>query len=129
MNETPSVPGPQPLEWKRGLDAVCDRFEAAWQTGQRPRLEDWLAEAPAPLRAPLLRELVLLDARSRRLGGETPLAADYAARFPQLPAAWLQEAFGERIPGQPAADAHSTPAPPEPAAARKTPSAGTCLGD
>jgi hypothetical protein len=26
------------------MDEVCDRFEAAWQAGLRPRIEDYLKE-------------------------------------------------------------------------------------
>lgn len=26
----------------------CDRYEAAWREGGRPRIEDYLAEAPLP---------------------------------------------------------------------------------
>ena len=29
----------------------CDRYEAAWREGRRPRIEDYLAEAPEPERA------------------------------------------------------------------------------
>ena len=32
-------------------DDVCDRFEHAWKTGQRPRIEDYVVEAPARVRA------------------------------------------------------------------------------
>ena len=28
------------------IDAACDRFEAAWKAGRRPRIEDYLGEAP-----------------------------------------------------------------------------------
>src|SRR5437870_3871547 len=47
------------------VDKVCDRFEAAWRTapstGQRPRIEDYLADAPASERAALLRELLRME--------------------------------------------------------------------
>ena len=54
------------------IDALCDRFEAAWKTaaaGEGPRIEDYLDAVPEGERAALLRELVLLDVhyRARRL--------------------------------------------------------------
>jgi hypothetical protein len=35
-----------PLEAARRVDRVCDRFERAWQAGQRPRAEDFLGPSP-----------------------------------------------------------------------------------
>src|SRR5712692_10110628 len=51
------------------MDAVCDRFEAAWKAGQQPRIEDFLDAAPAADRPRLLRELLALELGHRsRLG-------------------------------------------------------------
>jgi serine/threonine protein kinase len=68
----------------RRVDQVCDRFEAAWQTGQRPRLEDYLDEAPEPQRSVLLGELLKVDVAYRRRAGEDPCPDDYRQRFPSL---------------------------------------------
>jgi serine/threonine-protein kinase len=65
-------------------DAACDRFEAAWRAGQRPRIEDHLAAVPEPERPALLRELILLEVDYRRLAGERPRAEEYLERFPVL---------------------------------------------
>ncbi|NUQ62068.1 MAG: serine/threonine protein kinase [Pirellulales bacterium] len=92
------------------FDLLCDRFEAAWQHGQEPRIDDFLAAAgpsadPAAIRE-LLVELVAVDlecrwrpalpqtASSRAAGEETlpcqgplpdrPRLTDYVARHPQL---------------------------------------------
>jgi serine/threonine-protein kinase len=70
------------LEWQ--VDAVCLRFEAAWQAGQRPDLEAYLADAQEPLRSALLRELIALDIEYRRRAGESPSLEDYRDRFPEL---------------------------------------------
>jgi tetratricopeptide (TPR) repeat protein len=83
-------------EWQPELaayvDEVCDRFEAAWQAGRRPRIEDFLAGAPAAAAGVLLRELVLLEVEYRRRAGEGAQTAQYQERFPALPPAWLTEA-------------------------------------
>ncbi len=71
-------------------DQECDRFEAAWKAGPRPRLEDYLAAVPEAERPALLRELLPLEIDYRRLAGEQPAAEEYLARFPDLDRAWLE---------------------------------------
>ena len=44
MSDTHSLPSLSPAE-ARQIDQICDRFEAAWKAGQRPRLEDYLGPA------------------------------------------------------------------------------------
>jgi WD40 repeat protein/serine/threonine protein kinase/tetratricopeptide (TPR) repeat protein len=92
-SEKPTTPETPPLDQKRRVDQLCDRFEAAWKAGERPAIEAYLADVPEPLLLPVLRELVLLEAHYRRLRGERPHPEDYAARFGRLPAAWLEEAL------------------------------------
>jgi len=67
------------------VDAICDRFEAAWASGGQPRIADYLAEASQSAvsvdRATLLIELVMLDLdhrwrRAHREGGGSSSAAD-----------------------------------------------------
>ena len=61
----------------------CDRYEAAWREGRRPRIEDYLAEALEPERAALLlRELLALELELRSNGGERPEPQEYRERFP-----------------------------------------------
>jgi len=84
-----------PVALARRLEKACDRFEAAWHSGGRPRLDDFLADAGDDLYPILLRELVLLDAGYRREAGERPSAADYQKQFPGLAPAWLEEAREE----------------------------------
>jgi serine/threonine-protein kinase len=64
------------------IEQACDRFEAAWRAGLRPRIEDALAVADGPARAALLRELLLIDLSYRLRQGERPVLDDYLARFP-----------------------------------------------
>jgi serine/threonine-protein kinase len=65
------------------IDAICVRFEEAWQQGPRPTLEAYLDDVPEPKRAALLEQLLLLDIHYRKKAGETPTPEDYRHRFPQ----------------------------------------------
>src|SRR5262249_37459478 len=64
-------------------DGVCDAFEKAWQSGQRPRIEECLADVPEPVQAVLLDELLKLELAYRRQSGEKPRLEDYYQRFPK----------------------------------------------
>jgi tetratricopeptide (TPR) repeat protein len=66
----------------RHIDQICDRFEAAWQAGGRPDPADYLGAAAGPVRAALLRQLLLLDWDYRGRSGGEPRAGDYHACFP-----------------------------------------------
>jgi eukaryotic-like serine/threonine-protein kinase len=74
--------GPPPPLTDR-VDQACDRFEAAWMAGARPRIEDYLPEAGGPERESYLRELLILDLAYRRRDGEQPSFAEYASRYPE----------------------------------------------
>ena len=74
-NRSPSLGG--------RVEAVCDRVEAAWKAGGRPRIEDYLGEVPAAERAVLLRALLELELAYRRQNGERPTPEEYQCRFPQ----------------------------------------------
>ena len=54
------------------VDRVCDRFEAAWQGGVRPLIEDFLDEVEDGLQAALLRELLAIELDYRGRLGESP---------------------------------------------------------
>jgi hypothetical protein len=101
------------------VNALCNRFEAAWQAGQRPRIEDALAEAAEAERAALLQELLALEVYYRRQHGDDPRPGDYRDRFPALDPAWLADAIAATPPTVPGGEA---PVLPEPAD-------GRCVGD
>ncbi|MBV8611764.1 MAG: serine/threonine protein kinase, partial [Singulisphaera sp.] len=71
-----------PLTGADRVDRICDRFEAAWQAGGRPRIEAFLSAVPEPDRPALLRELLDLELDLRDVGGERPSVQEYRARFP-----------------------------------------------
>jgi serine/threonine-protein kinase len=72
MNEVSEAPENTPLSAAQWINAVCNRFERAWRAGQRPRVEDYLGDAPEPRRAALLRELVALEIDYRRQAVSIP---------------------------------------------------------
>jgi formylglycine-generating enzyme required for sulfatase activity len=82
----------------RCADQECDRFEAAWKAGQRPRIEVHLAAVPEAERFTLLQELILLEIDYRRLAGEHPESEEYLARFPALDRGWIVGVVSEAAP-------------------------------
>jgi WD40 repeat protein len=83
------------------LERACDRFEAACRAGQRPRIEDYLAEMPEAGRPALLRDLRALE---RAYGGDgaptierptEPAGGETAAMEPARPAIAGYEILGE----------------------------------
>src|SRR5262245_12588790 len=75
-------PADLPLELAHRIDEVCDRFEAGWRAGQRPRLEDYLDVGDTEARRALLRELLAAEVESRLRFGERPAPGEYSDRFP-----------------------------------------------
>jgi serine/threonine protein kinase/WD40 repeat protein len=80
----------------RGLtprsDDAWDRFEAAWDRGERPRIEDYLVGFEAEERRALLAALLDSEIEHRRRRGEHPDPGEYRQRFPEE-AAVIEAAF------------------------------------
>jgi WD40 repeat protein len=92
-SETPHpAAAAEDLSAQQRLDAACVRFEAAWQAGQRPRIEDFLDAVAEAERPALLLELLHLELEYRRRCGEDVGADDYRMRFPRH-AALVEKAF------------------------------------
>jgi serine/threonine-protein kinase len=93
------------------IDRICDRFEAGWKRGERPRIEDALGEIAAPHRGALLRDLVAAEIVARRRRGERPESRTYRDRFPGDSDA-VEAAFGAPTqgpgPSDPAPDAQAS---------------------
>src|SRR5207253_1306084 len=81
----------------RRIDQLCDRFEAAWQAGRRPRLEHYLGKIQAAEQPELLRELLVLELDYRQRSGEQPQSEEYRCRFPPH-AALIETLFKETRP-------------------------------
>jgi serine/threonine-protein kinase len=84
--------GSLPPEVVLRLEQVCTRFQAAWEGGDTPRIEDYLAGWEEPGRSALLRELVRLDVHYRRGRDAALPLQEYQARFPDLDPDWLAAA-------------------------------------
>jgi serine/threonine-protein kinase len=91
-------------------DQECDRFENAWQAGQRPRIEDHLAAVPEAEHPALLHELILLEVDYRRLAGDHPAADEFLARFPALDSAWIGSVLAVTAPSATRFDSLGLPA-------------------
>jgi tetratricopeptide (TPR) repeat protein/serine/threonine protein kinase len=68
---------------RRALEELLDRFEAAWQSGSPPHIEDFLAGS-GPDHGAALWELVHTDLEFRLRAGQPARVEDYLQRFPEL---------------------------------------------
>lgn len=81
------------LVMARLIDARCDAFEQALTNGQSPAIETFLTDVPPESRQALLIGLLGLEIDFRVAQGKQPDAADYAMRFPELPAEQVAAVF------------------------------------
>ena len=131
---TETGPAAEPMTPMRAgrIDATCDRFEALWRGGPRPRIEDFLAEPGADAAGPrLLQELMALELELRNRAGERPDPAEYAARFPGAAAAVeaaFQAARPRPLPEMARADCPGATLPDTPTGPGTAAAAGTVAG-
>jgi serine/threonine protein kinase len=78
--QSPST-GSLSLPLAQRVNEDCDRFEKGWKGGQKPRIEDYLAEVPGLDRGPLFRELLALEIELRGDDGERSTPEEYYLRF------------------------------------------------
>jgi hypothetical protein len=64
-------------------EAFIERFEAAWLSGQRPAIDDYLPEAAEDRQAVLL-ELIHTELECRLNSGEAARVEDYLQRYPEI---------------------------------------------
>ena len=93
MNPRAMLDARLPVTDLQQIDAICDRFEAAWSTGQTPDLESFLSEAPTSAQAHLFGDLLHIELEYRTQRGEQPDAQSYHERFPAFRAI-VAAAFG-----------------------------------
>lgn len=74
---------PIQLERNKQIDAICDRFELAWDTENRPRIEEYLELLPAADRRLLLGELLASELALRGRQQAVCDRGEYADRFPE----------------------------------------------
>jgi hypothetical protein len=77
-----SKPADGTIQWE-SLERILERFEDAWRAGERPALEEYLAQS-GPDRRALLIELVHEDLEYRIGAGEAARVEGYLERFPEL---------------------------------------------
>lgn len=76
------------------VETVRERFEAAWRSGQSPRIEDYIGKAVGADRAALLRALIAAELELSRSTGEQVSVKKYRKRFPDDAEA-ISSAFSE----------------------------------
>jgi serine/threonine protein kinase len=86
-----------PSEQRVRINSICTRFEQAWQAGDRPDVDAWVAAAPDDIRLALVRELVRVDLEQRRLLGEP--AGDYGGLTAAYPAADVRGFVASELAG------------------------------
>jgi serine/threonine-protein kinase len=89
------VPESLPASSARRISEVCERFEAAWRAGRRPRIEDYRDEVPEW--EAMLFALLVLELELRRDAGEHLIAQEFHERFPAH-ARVVHAAFGGSTP-------------------------------
>ena len=82
---------------RKGIDAVCDAFEAEWRGGQKPRIEDYFERLESTARTALLKELLLVEWELLEERGGAFQADEYVTRFPNH-AAMIRRLMSERQP-------------------------------
>ncbi len=87
---------PSATEMKH-IDHAVAQFRAAWDSGTRPRIEDFLADTGDGARAELLMRLLAEELACRIRIGETPAAEEYEQRLP-ADAETVRQAFNRSTP-------------------------------
>jgi|GEM_PF-2823753 len=84
MSKSNGVPDDfENLDVEDQIDVICDRFEAAYQAGETPRIESFLEYVPQALRTSLLFELFGIEIEYRRERDGSLDFSEYAGRFPR----------------------------------------------
>ena len=103
MGDESADQGGQRSELRSGLiDEACSRFETAWQTGQQPRIEDFLpAESPDKSGATqlnLLVQLVGIDLEWRWKTADMPAGRNVASAHPLVAQEAWPDASDSSVP-------------------------------
>jgi serine/threonine protein kinase/formylglycine-generating enzyme required for sulfatase activity len=81
---------PSTVQWRlpleSRLEAMCAQFERSWQDGSQPSIEWYLEQVADKDRAPLLRELLLVELKLRSEAGTRAAPEEYERRFPEFTA-------------------------------------------
>ena len=80
---SPEVRPSSPVSTGARREELVNRFEAAWQRGQRPIVDDYLP-AEGPDREAVLPKILAIDLRYRFRAGEDVRVEEYRQRFAEL---------------------------------------------
>ncbi len=61
---------PLELDIAQQIDSACDQFELAWKSGNKPRIEDFLASADKAYAQEFLRSLLQVEMELLRRDGQ-----------------------------------------------------------
>jgi hypothetical protein len=107
---------------------VLAQFVAAWENGERPRIQDFVSRVEEPQRAELAPRLLSVEIQERKKRGENPTRWDYYPVLPHFRAA-IDRAF---LPPEPHATqqhpAEIIQVSPPAAESRADDSPPACLG-
>ena len=85
MMASDDEPGSQSdLDRQNRIDVICDRFEAEWQSGSPPDIQEFLNRTESDLHSTLVVELIRVDMEYASNSGGAPTVDDYKNRFPQF---------------------------------------------
>ncbi len=75
------IPDPASLTLAQQVDAACDRFEAAWLSGTKPNLEDFLVGVEQANIPQFVRSLLKIEVELLEKEGQQVTAESFAERF------------------------------------------------
>ncbi len=87
------------------IDVLCDEFESAWRSGDRPDLRAYLNRVDPEGQARLFVELILVDWELRSSQHDQPTWNDYQSRFPDFAEQIETVRFVQQLEGAPSAAA------------------------
>ncbi len=76
-------PTTTPFDSADSRDALCDAFENQCRQGRIGRIEDYLSKIDEVTRGELFEDLLAIEIWHRRRLGQSPVAGEFEARFPQ----------------------------------------------
>jgi len=82
-NSMTANPDPKLLDLgvEQSIDSVCDRFEADFDAGREPQIEDYLEDSDGEKRVALLKSLLEVEVELLFRRGDLPSAESYQKRF------------------------------------------------
>ena len=90
------------------INQLAASYQQAWQTGQEPKLEDFLNKSSSSTRGDVFQTLLRIDLTFRHKTGKLPAIQEYIQRFPEYSAA-ITALYQQVIPPKVTKDSQTTP--------------------